>query len=47
MIELLIYNPFQRMIPHKSLWLAVRDYTVVIFFTLQTMKKRNALLVCN
>jgi len=34
-IELLIYNQFQRMISHKSLRLAVRDDTVVVFFTLQ------------
>jgi len=43
-IELLIYNPFETMIPqspqfHKSLLLAVRDDTVVVFFTLQTIEK--------
>jgi len=43
-IELLIYNPFQTMIPqflqfHKSLRLAVRDDRVVVFFTLQTIEK--------
>jgi len=37
-IELLIYNPFQTMIPlppqfHKSLRLAVGDDTVVVFFS--------------
>jgi len=37
-IELLIYNPFQTMISqspqfHKSLRLAVRDDTVIAFFT--------------
>jgi len=34
----LIYNPFQRMIPHKPLWFAVCD-TMVVFFTLQTIQK--------
>jgi len=43
-IELLTYNPFQRMIPqspqfHKFLRLAVRDDTVVLFLTLQTIEK--------
>jgi len=41
MIELLIYNSFQRMIPYNStsLWLAVHDDTVFVFFTLQTIEK--------
>jgi len=43
-IELLIYNPSQTMISqspqfHKSLRLAVRDDTVVAFFTLKTIEK--------
>jgi len=38
-IELLIYNAFQGMIPHKSLRLAVRDDTVIVFFTLQKIEK--------
>jgi len=33
---------------HKSLRLAVRDDTVVVFFTLhKQLKKWNVLLVCN
>jgi len=46
-IELLIYNPFQEMIPYKSLRLAVRDVQWLYFSLYKQLKKRNALLVCN
>jgi len=51
-IELLILKPFQRMITqspqfHKSLQLAVRDDTEIVFFTYKQLKKQNALLVYN
>jgi len=45
-IELSIYNPSQRMISqspqfHKSFRLAIRDDTVVAFFTLQIIEKQK------
>jgi len=48
-IELLIYDSFQKMILqspqfHKSLRLAVRDDTVAVFFTLQTIEKAKCVV---